>query len=174
MEENKNFEDGKKVPGMNNENVEQTHEQQLGKGIEKLESGLAGLDSLKQAVGGDQGIRDTIAKMSPEEKQNIVDRIKKTIKEKMGSAKPWALAGGAFVLGIALEYLGVSSLNESVSQVSTDGQGLSEAYLASVAGLMVAEAVAAVTAFGVAAVKALETIKDRVQFLKVNKQEIAV
>lgn len=167
MEENKNFEGNNEIPKMSKENIEQSHEQQLGKEIEKLEAGLTKLDSLKQEVGGDQGIKNTVAKMSPEEKQKIVDRIKAMIKEKMSDSKTWALAGGAVLFAVVLEYIGFRDLDASTPGGSPDW------YNESAVVFMLAETAGAVAALGVAAKKAIETIGDRIRSWKANKQEVA-
>jgi hypothetical protein len=165
MQENKNLESDKNVPKITQEGIGQSNEQQLEKGVEKLEAGLANLDILKQEVGGEQGIKETIAKMSPEEKQNIVNKIKQVIQGKMEGSKTFAQAGGALILCIILEYIGFKDLNEHVAQPDW--------YNASAVVFMGVEAVAAVAAFGVTAKKALTTIGDRIKLFKTNKQEVA-
>lgn len=168
MEENKNLENDKQVPGMENENIEQAHEKRIEETITQIESKMTGLNNLEKEVGGDQGIKDTIAKISPEEKQEIVEKIKGVIDSHMKGVKTGAVLFAGMVLAVILEYLGIKSLD--TSSIENFGHSMPDGFLASGVVLMGLTASPGVVGFGMVATKGIQALKERVKLWNFNRK----
>jgi len=168
MEENKNFEEGNKVPGVNNEKVEQLHEQQVEQTIAQIESKMTGLSGLEKEVGGDQGIKDTVSKMTSEEKQRVSDRIKGVVESHMKGVKTGAILLGGMALAVTLEYFGIKSLD--TSSWENLGKGLPEWYQMSGIGLMGLTSMPGIAGFGIAATKGIQALKERVKLFNFERK----
>jgi len=165
MHEN-NLEKGK-TPESNEENNGLSPEQIRGK-IAVLEAELANIETSTKEVGGDQGIKETVAKMSSEEKEEIVNKLKKVIGNHKEGAKEGAKIFTLMAIVLIFEYIGISDLENN--SWNNFGHGLPDWYDTSGKVLMGVTALPGAFAFAFAVTKGIQTLKERVKLWNFNRK----